>query len=128
MDWWYKWFDKKQAGGRKQPYDLCLIAIQGRNQVFRQAGALGPPSLPRLPHIHFPWRIFTLSSWALLLPSKHLFTAPHDRENDFYQNLRVSSLRPQAPCQTIYTTDPCVSIISAMQNKIHIYHNMLFLQ
>ncbi len=59
--------------------NLCQTRFH--QMVFRQATVhRATPSLSHLPHIHFPQRIFNPSSWALLLPSKHCFTTPHDRE------------------------------------------------
>jgi hypothetical protein len=83
--------------------NLCWIAIQGCVSAeiwyfVKPQCSIGPPSLPRLPHIHFPWRIFT--------QSKPL----HDWEMVCTETLRASILLLLAFCQVliIYIHGPAV--------------------
>ncbi len=107
MDQWYKWFDKKQAGGRKLPLSERNLRINfRRNWVFCQA---------TVPSGHRPCHVYHTSTfpWESLLLVPGLFTTP--KQTPFYYTTWSRNDLPLKPRGSraydlliIYTADPCV--------------------
>jgi hypothetical protein len=81
MDWQYKWFDKKQAGGRKQPLLDCNLRMFSLEIGYFVKAQCTWPSVLATFTTH-PLSLENLYSKFLgfTTPKQTLFTTPHDSE------------------------------------------------